>query len=999
MPPKNSKGNKKRAQPYHESPRQSTRKSKPTAKKAASGNQPTAESGQQEPQVNPIQPPEPQPSTSQINLTNGTQQMPIPIPDSNQHNLVMMPNPQVVTSQPSSSQPQQQVTRQEFDELRSTMGSIRDMFNNFMSSYVPPVPQPVNQGGASNLNNNSFFNQPASVPLNNVIVNQPVASTSNDPGIPGTSNTMSATDGAASMVLNQAVTSHIRSISEGQATGKPKGDKVSYQLDRKIPHSLMQDIWDDKFVDLELLIDTNDDPEAPLMFKSVNNNDFGQVIQLMKPKKPKGITNISQWSNAFDIYIAVYTRKFFHETANLLTYSNKVKQVHAKGGDFLKYDEEFRKSRAQYGTAWETPDLELLVECNQAGLQTQINNIINSLNKNQNINLPFQAPPPRTSQTLPNPGIPRGHVTITTTQADVGGSDAISPTCATLQGVARSIQYSGVPKHPPHQQDPVPTLALGHGPVTTEDPPPPMPTPIHPNKLYEYLDGYDHSLRQYLYQGFTKGFSLFNFQSHPQPPPPNLKSSSELPEIVDQKLLKESKLGRISGPYNSPPMPDMVFSPLGLQPKKAQGQYRVIHHLSFPKGKSVNDGIPEEYSSVKYSSVGQAIHSIVKLGSGAFLAKTDIQSAFRIVPVSPADYPLLGFKWRGQYYHDRCLPMGCSSSCAIFERVSTALEWIIQQRVKDVIVLHILDDFLIIAPTYSSCLSTLNLFISICQDIGVPLAPDKTVGPSQVLEFAGIRLDTVQMVASLPPDKIDKFSSAIQNMLESKSVQLKQIQSLAGMLNFACGVIAPARAFSRRLYNLSIGLSRPYHHRKITREVRADLLVWKNFLDSYNSKTFFLDYNFLSQDLLHLYTDSSSTIGYGGVFGHQWFHGLWSDSTRGSNIAILELYPICLAIKLWGEQLSNKCLQINSDNMAVVHIINNSTSKDPTIMTLLRSLILDCMYFNIIIRSSHLIGKNNVLCDLLSRDQVHKAIQLYPQLLPTPTPVPSQWELDQLLIT
>ena len=492
---------------------------------------------------------------------------------------------------------------------------------------------------------------------------------------------------------------------------------------------------------------------------------------------------------------------------------------------------------------------------------------------------------------------------------------------------------------------------------------------------------------------------MFNFQSNPHPPPANLKSAFELPHIVDQKLFKESSLGRIAGPFPLPPLGGMVFSPLGLQPKKAQGQYRVIHHLSYPKGASVNDGIPDEYSSVKYSSVGQAIHSIVQVGSSSYLAKTDIQSAFRIVPVNPVDYPLLGFKWRGQFYYDKCLPMGCSSSCAIFERLSTALEWIIRQKVKEVVVHHILDDFLFIGPTYSSCQSALSIFKHICQEIGVPLAPDKTVGPLQVLDFAGIRLDTVQMQASLPPDKISKFSQSIQDIIKMKSVQLKQIQSLAGMLNFACGVIAPARAFSRRLYNLQIGLSKPFHHKKVTQEVRADLKVWNSFLQGYNSKTFFLDYRFLSQDLLHLYTDSSSTIGFGGVFGRQWFHGLWSDSSRGANIALLELYPICLAIKLWGGQLSNKCLQINSDNMAVVHIINNSTSKDPTIMALLRILVLDCMSANIMIRSSHLLGRVNILCDLLSRDQVPKALRLYPQLQATPQAIPTEWELDQLLKT
>ena len=220
-------------------------------------------------------------------------------------------------------------------------------------------------------------------------------------------------------------------------------------------------------------------------------------------------------------------------------------------------------------------------------------------------------------------------------------------------------------------------------------------------------------------------------------------------------------MGRIAGPFTQQPLNDMVFSPLGLQPKKAQGQFRVIHHLSFPKGQSVNDGISFEDSTVKYASVGQAIHKIVALGPNCYMAKTDIQSAFRIVPVDPKDYPLLGFKWKDQFYYDRCLPMGCSSSCAIFEKLSTALEWIISQELHQVSVLHILDDFLFISPTFKGCQDALDKFIIICQEIGVPLAPDKTVGPAMCLDFAGITLDTVNMVASLPQDKVQRFQRVL----------------------------------------------------------------------------------------------------------------------------------------------------------------------------------------------------------------------------------------------
>ena len=76
---------------------------------------------------------------------------------------------------------------------------------------------------------------------------------------------------------------------------------------------------------------------------------------------------------------------------------------------------------------------------------------------------------------------------------------------------------------------------------------------------------------------------------------------------------------------------------------------------------------------MKYASVGDASKWIKRLGRGCFMAKTDVKSAFRIIPMQPADYSLLGLKWENLYYFDRTLPMGLSSSCAIFEAVSTAL--------------------------------------------------------------------------------------------------------------------------------------------------------------------------------------------------------------------------------------------------------------------------------------------------------------------------------------
>lgn len=67
---------------------------------------------------------------------------------------------------------------------------------------------------------------------------------------------------------------------------------------------------------------------------------------------------------------------------------------------------------------------------------------------------------------------------------------------------------------------------------------------------------------------------------------------------------------------------------------------------------------------------------------GSLMAKTDIKDAFRIIPVNPKDYHFLGFTWKGQFYYERCLPLGTSSSCQIFEKLGTALQWVMLNKLE-----------------------------------------------------------------------------------------------------------------------------------------------------------------------------------------------------------------------------------------------------------------------------------------------------------------------------
>ena len=53
-------------------------------------------------------------------------------------------------------------------------------------------------------------------------------------------------------------------------------------------------------------------------------------------------------------------------------------------------------------------------------------------------------------------------------------------------------------------------------------------------------------------------------------------------------------------------------------------------------------------------TIDDAIQNIITLGPGTLLAKIDIRSAFRLIPVHPADRHLLAMKWKGALYIDSC---------------------------------------------------------------------------------------------------------------------------------------------------------------------------------------------------------------------------------------------------------------------------------------------------------------------------------------------------------
>lgn len=154
---------------------------------------------------------------------------------------------------------------------------------------------------------------------------------------------------------------------------------------------------------------------------------------------------------------------------------------------------------------------------------------------------------------------------------------------------------------------------------------------------------------EYICQGLAKGFrigaTLPHNPSQLRSAKRNHRSAYDHPKELTHQLEGERLAGRLQCPLqagNQQSEPTHI-SPLGLIPKQGQpGKWRLIMDLSSPRQRSTNDLIDPELCTLKYAAIDQALLFIRAIGHGCSLAKWDLKSAYRMVPVHPDTGSSLG---------------------------------------------------------------------------------------------------------------------------------------------------------------------------------------------------------------------------------------------------------------------------------------------------------------------------------------------------------------------
>ena len=200
------------------------------------------------------------------------------------------------------------------------------------------------------------------------------------------------------------------------------------------------------------------------------------------------------------------------------------------------------------------------------------------------------------------------------------------------------------------------------------------------------------------------------------------------------------------------------------------------------------------------------------------------------------------------------------------------------------------------------------------------------------------------------------------------------MQQLCGFLNFLCRCIVPGCAFTRRLYSKFSSSMKPHHHISINREMKEDLNVWKNFLQHPSVYCHpFIDYSVILQATdIDMFTDTSGSIGCGGIYTDRWFQMKWSPAFLKKckpSIEFLELFAVTVAVLNWAKFFANRRICLFMDNETIMKAINNSSSRCRNCMFLIRKIVMVGLQHNVWIFAKHVRSKMNYFADSLSRFQ------------------------------
>lgn len=483
----------------------------------------------------------------------------------------------------------------------------------------------------------------------------------------------------------------------------------------------------------------------------------------------------------------------------------------------------------------------------------------------------------------------------------------------------------------------------------------------------QLLEGYrDKDIIEWLKYGWPLGLVD---RTQPSWATKNHPSAILNPQAVDRYIQKELEYRTTIGPFRAPPFDSPVGkSPISTRNKRNTTEKRILMDFSWPRADSINDRLPEkQYMGnpmvYDYPSVDLLAERTARLGKKALLWKSDIKRCFKQIFICPRDIPYQGFMWRGLWYFDTSLIMGCRTAPYITMRCTSAIAFV--HRQMGYFTIAYADDFSG-AELQDKAVQSYQSFLNLLRDLRIEEATEKSVPPSPIIIFLGTGIDAVSQTIFVIPERIHEIRGELEQWRFKIWCTRNQLESIIGKLQFCTNCVRAGRVFICRLLNQLKKMQRHKFYQTPV-EVRLDLKWWWTFLPMFKSSYILWPEIYPLPGQL-ISTDASKKA-VGAVCMHFYLHARfpeWLDPGN-RNIAHLEFLSILIACKKWVKILQGKKFRLQSDNMAVVLAINKGRAKDLFLQQCLRELVMLCCLNSVELDVVHIRTELNTIPDLLSR--------------------------------
>ncbi|KAL0822333.1 hypothetical protein ABMA28_004432 [Loxostege sticticalis] len=344
-----------------------------------------------------------------------------------------------------------------------------------------------------------------------------------------------------------------------------------------------------------------------------------------------------------------------------------------------------------------------------------------------------------------------------------------------------------------------------------------------------------------------------------------------------------------------------------------------------------------------------------------WLCKIDISQAYFHVAITKAQRRFLRLIYDGELLEMTCLPFGLSTAPKVFASITNWVAQILRQQGIRIIVF--IDDFLLAHQDATMLTSQVCKVVETLKYLGWQINVKKCqLVPQKHIVYLGIHWDPWLNHKCLPQEKHQGCVNKIAQVLQKRTVTLKELQSLVGLLNFASFVVPNGRLNYRHLLGFlntipKISTQEVY---VLTEECLLNLMWWLQ------------NYKMVSPihypTPTHYLTTDASDIAWGAKLNNWSLSGPWSDREQALHSNQKELLAVLKVLQTNCQSLINSTILLQCDNKTTVaYLRNQGGTKSPYLMDLTYKVyeILDQYQIHLI--PHYLPGRFNAHADSLSR--------------------------------